>query len=1219
MNIRMLLLCCCIISVLHLTAQEKLQHTTTATTISGNSSFLDVAGLNNNPTAVIIVEYDAATRSANPHPVGVWYNGSKWAIFNQDRAPMPAGLNFSVTWKNADETAFFVRARGTNSNKGKLLINHPQLNNKPDAAFYASQVWNPDAASGVYNNADITVAYDAATGYWYLKNQNGTMLPDGAAFNILISKPAVVKPGINNIINNNQVTADATIITKAIKEVNLNFENSLLNWKTTGTAFNNQPVQGHTVTTDRVYKYMEYAAGGIGGDYWKGMLYPIGFKGQNWIGSYEQNNGDAATGTMTSLPFLAEKPFLTFLLGGGNDINKLYVELQVKKTDYEAAWGGPRRSLWGETEDGFVRVNRISPMLNGEDLYRYYFDLKAELNNNYLQKTIRIRIVDEKTNNWGHINVDDFVFTETVSDYLSITKNGYTLLADKDKPVWGFADTHAHWVNHVGLNGLMHGTPGGNWKTSNVKTDIPPCDGFNHGLPTPTPGLLTAQVEKNAFNRLGERLADVGNATCGTSILASVPAILTMHSVAGFGIGMTGSLDPILGEAFMGLMLNPVFQACGYSFIKDVFGKHYSNTTPDTQRGAFIDFPRWNTFFHQLMHITWVRRSYEGGQRLMIVPVGTAKSWEFNSTADGHMKDPKEHIEASVRELKRIVSLNAEWMEIAYTPQQAREIILRNKMAIVIGLEHAEIGSYFNSVEEEINWIEALGIRHVFPIHNINNEIGGAAVFNSALNSYNDLVNRKHPDDPIVAFKVREGNSNDETRTTVKLSTGFMRQNLRLIPIAGFGTIPFFYLNDVPASYNYNNNIAHKNSEGLKDKGRTYIKTLMNRGMVIDIDHMSDLSQNEVVNMMNFYHYPMIAGHANFRELRRDANETDGGDKEARLKTEFTIFNSRINDINNSGGMFGLMTQQNNIREAQGCPIPNTSAGGTSSFIQAYWFTGQKTNFEKGIAFGSDFNGFAPQVSPRFGTEAAYFLQGDKILNPKIGTKDYETVRRQFAFSQEKGVRYDAGINTWHYHRFPPTDFLTQEERDIWEAIAIAKGGKFPAAAWQPGGGLSVERTGIQQEKIRNLAEGFVTKPEGDYLNWLNCPGFIVRDENLNNCMPERKAAFLVVNGINSLPVEMKTPRTMELYYIINRIYELWMRFENGPNEPLRRSYAFNGGRDFDYNIDGLAHYGMFPDMIQDMKNLGLQPYQLRPLFLATEQYLQVWEKAYQQKNRIIR
>ena len=41
-----------------------------------------------------------------------------------------------------------------------------------------------------------------------------------------------------------------------------------------------------------------------------------------------------------------------------------------------------------------------------------------------------------------------------------------------------------------------------------------------------------------------------------------------------------------------------------------------------------------------------------------------------------------------------------------------------------------------------------------------------------------------------------------------------------------------------------------------------------------------------------------------------------------------------------------------------------------------------------------------------------------------------------------------------------------------------------------------------------------------------------------------------------------------------------------GPNLPLKRAMA-GPLRDFDYNLDGLAHYGMFPDMFQDLKNVG--------------------------------
>lgn len=32
----------------------------------------------------------------NNHPIGVYYTGTQWAIFNQDLAPMSVGLGFNV-------------------------------------------------------------------------------------------------------------------------------------------------------------------------------------------------------------------------------------------------------------------------------------------------------------------------------------------------------------------------------------------------------------------------------------------------------------------------------------------------------------------------------------------------------------------------------------------------------------------------------------------------------------------------------------------------------------------------------------------------------------------------------------------------------------------------------------------------------------------------------------------------------------------------------------------------------------------------------------------------------------------------------------------------------------------------------------------------------------------------------------------------------------------
>ncbi len=1286
-----------------LQAQKTIIHTSSEKNISGNSTFLNDGGLNNNPKVIIIVEADANARTANPHPVGVWYTGNQWAIFNQDIAAMPAGVSFTITWNNPGEYSFYQKLSKGNLANGNMIINNPSLNNNPSASFYVSQVWNPEGVGGVYNNSDITVEYDKQLGKWAVKNISGADLPDGSAYTILIkgagnakinpttnypitnpeknnqeeidkaaknkaiadktSSPVINEKDIKNIDINNKntnpvtnpvtnpaiinpvtfvpvdVMANADMLAREAFGTNLGFENQLFNWTATGTAFNNQPVEGNTVISERVLTQMRYDRGGIGGDYWKSMPYPIGYKGTYWTGTFENGNGNAPTGTLTSLPFRITKRYLHFLLGGGKDINRLYVELQVRKSDYEAVWGEGRRGFYGDTDDGFTRVIRITSSLNSEDLFRYYFDLGNILNKQFENKTVRIQIVDNAIGSWGHINADDFVQSDNLNDLIPVMRDGFSLYADKDKPVWGYADTHAHWVNNVGLNGLMSGRVGSNYRTTNIRFDIPSCDGFNHGLPTITPGMLIAQTEKAALYRVSERLVNVGNALCMAGVVATGivlwPSGVATLGGAGVGAGLgalgtavsgasagTGTLDGLITGTVWGLSTNPAFQACGYLFTKDVLAKHYNNNIPEDRPEVsnYVDFPRWNTMFHQTMHISWVRRSYEGGQRLMVVPVGVAKSWEFNTTENGSFISPKIHIQNAVNELKRIVAANNEWIAIASTPQEARQIILNNKLAVVIALEQAEVGNYFEYVDEEINWLHNLGIRHIFPIHNIDNKLGGAAVFNHALNSYNDLVNRSSNDGDIEAFDVKEGETSDDSRTTVKMDRTFMRQNLRTFPVLGFGTIPFFYSNDVPEYYNYNSFNAHKNTHPLTAKGRLYITALMKRGMVIDVDHMSDASQQIAMHMLQRFNYPMISGHTNFRELRREADET-GGDKEARLKTEFTIFDSRVTEISEGGGMFGLMTQQNNIRSASGCPVLNNAAGGSSSFAQAYWYALQKTGGQKGIAFGTDFNGFAPQIAPRFGTEAAYFLEGDNILNYSTGTRGEDKVRRQQAFSQTNGVQYDSPIKTYHYHRFPLPPFLTMEERDIWEAIAIAKSGTDPEHAWQPGGFISAERTFIQQDKIKNLAKGFrwglLREPTGDYGAFLECPEYIVRNEDLNNCMPERKAAYLAVRGINSLPEHMKTPRTRELYNVINLIYQLWIQFENGPNEPLRRSFAYNGGRDFDFNIDGLAHYGMFPDLIQDLKNQGFSPEHIRPLFMATEQYLKMWEQAEAAKTNV--
>ena len=50
--------------------------------------------------------------------------------------------------------------------------------------------------------------------------------------------------------------------------------------------------------------------------------------------------------------------------------------------------------------------------------------------------------------------------------------------------------------------------------------------------------------------------------------------------------------------------------------------------------------------------------------------------------------------------------------------------------------------------------------------------------------------------------------------------------------------------------------------------------------------------------------------------------------------------------------------------------------------------------------------------------------------------------------------------------------------------------------------------------------------------------------------------------------------------------------------------------RVFDYNTDGLAHVGLLPDMVADLKKVGMSDAALAPLFGSAEAYLRMWELA---------
>jgi hypothetical protein len=104
----------------------------------------------------------------------------------------------------------------------------------------------------------------------------------------------------------------------------------------------------------------------------------------------------------------------------------------------------------------------------------------------------------------------------------------------------------------------------------------------------------------------------------------------------------------------------------------------------------------------------------------------------------------------------------------------------------------------------------------------------------------------------------------------------------------------------------------------------------------------------------------------------------------------------------------------------------------------------------------------------------------------------------------------------------------------------------------------------------------------------------------------EQWAAYLVKCGL-PLPEHERDDDVLRWFEKITGIWQKWHDMQ-GDNPPLER-YVAGSRRDFDINLDGLAHYGLLPDFLQDMRNQGLAIKDFAPLFRSANDYVEVWAK----------
>ncbi|MGC4042276.1 MAG: membrane dipeptidase [Armatimonas sp.] len=676
-------------------------------------------------------------------------------------------------------------------------------------------------------------------------------------------------------------------------------------------------------------------------------------------------------------------------------------------------------------------------------------------------------------------------------------------------PLWGWADLHAHPASHLsfgadaaGNNGIFWGKPGMSLAAASpasIIADLPPCAPDKHG----------------GFD------GDVVRHKTHQTVIG------TIDNITGFG--------------------------------------HQSTGAP-----LFTNWPNALSLTHQMMHITSIRRAYDGGQRLMIASVTDneflSALWsKIGYNALGNkvpLHDPQQGYNSAKRQLdfiQQMAAANPSWMEIANSAADARRIIASNKMALILSLEMDSL-----TPDQILTLVRDEHVRHVIPIHLINNTMGGCAVYTDAFNTANAFVNSTR----------QSGNWNNlgndgffKVRYDTKLSGRLNRPQTLVAEgnnlIQGGAIWPREVDDAVWATLGYDAPLdrgGHKNMQGLTPQGTTLIRNLAQKGILIDIAHMGEASASAAMLFAVFNKYPVMDSHTGLRA----ADET--------ATNERALMREHARMIANLGGVIGLGTE------------------GTSGMMPIIMQPAIPTPGKELVRFTLGLVDRSWQVTRIPGNPVITNLTvtiktgGDDLRGGNNWVKAWVTIRgarREFDLSKGQGWP-NGSVRTVSFP-LPAGTRSNDIDRFTLHTNPDGKNGIFDSPDNWNVDELKVSATLASMDTI-----GTWLKDYQDALSLMQGRGMAIGTD-INGFAPQFSFSADTIT------------------YPLTVAQNVGIKPSGYTPPALPRSQM--GPRQFDFKRDGIAHYGMLADFMQAVSQKPGSGPAMTALFRSANDVVEMWEK----------
>ena len=465
------------------------------------------------------------------------------------------------------------------------------------------------------------------------------------------------------------------------------------------------------------------------------------------------------------------------------------------------------------------------------------------------------------------------------------------------KAVSGFADLHVHIATEYAF--------GGNWLHGNLEGDIAHavgrCDGnsLNIYLPATNPLAKIPRHAATKYRVIDEFIGAYGKDEYGSALTSGD---------TGVHLGKRRGYDPRQCKTVC-LLPNPFnLGAClvNESIIPGTCPKEH-----------FEHWPSWDSIAHQQTWEGWIKDAHDNGMSVMVASLMDSELL-CNVTPNLSRKyacDEMATIDRQLDAVKRFAD-NRSWVSIAYSASHAREIVNQGKLAMVLAVEVTNLfpsGDYLAQLDN----LYARGVRSFQVVHHANNRFAGAAPLPKLV----DLAKK-----------------------------------VEAVSFSNFTDIDDFTCLNGNGQEGDCNGDTYLNPKGLSSDGELLVKAMMEKGVLVDVAHLSRKSIKDVYALSKRYSdYPIFYSHAHFW----DVIDSDH-------KNEKYINQEEIAYIQRTQGMVGIRTgPEKTVSDYENLSgVDNNCQGSSRSFAQSLAFGDAH---DLNIGFASDLNGFIQQMLPRHG------------------------------------------------------------------------------------------------------------------------------------------------------------------------------------------------------------------------------------------------------------